>query len=163
MSYFLKPISWNTPCAYNLYNKLIVIFEFCFVSLRHLLWLELLGCSVFAIDGACEPLSSCFFSSRCRFKCQFKDPLLSSAHVFCKSDGVLFSLNFFFFVSYYLELVLPFCFFRIFPRSIVETILWYGSFVCESQFPFDYFSMLYTFWASLYFTDKMTLHQPSLT
>ena len=161
MSYFHKPKSWSTPYAYNLYNKFIVIIEFSFVSSRDPLWLEQLRCLLSAIDGACEPLSSRSSSMGCRFKCWFKDLFLSSAHVFCKYDGDLLpSMHFFFFFLsslrflYFelLKLMPPFLFFRFIPGSIVDIVLWFGSFMCASKFPSDFLS-----WA-LYFLGVPLLH-----
>lgn len=122
MSYFHKSRSWNTICAYNFNEKLTVLIDFSLVSSRDPLWLELMWCSLFAIDGVCEPLSSRSSFVGCIFKCWFKGPLLFNAHMFIKCVGVpclsmhvssffLSSLHFFYFEL--LKFVPPFVFFRL--------------------------------------------------
>ena len=54
-------------------------------------------------------------------------------------------------------------FFSFFPRSIVESVMCSGSFMCVFQFPFDYFSVLSILSASLSCIPKKTLPKPSLT
>ena len=100
--------------------------------------------SLSIIDVACESLSSRSSLNGCKFKCPFKDLLLLSPHIFCKFVGVplpsihvsSFFLNSLRLLCFeLLKLVPPFLFFRFFPRSIVETVMWSGSFMCASQFP----------------------------
>jgi hypothetical protein len=142
MSYFNKPKSWGTLLAYNLNNKLIVTINLSFVFSRYSLWLELLRCSFSAIDRAGESLSSHSIFIGFRFKCQFKDSILPSPHVLCKSDGVpllsmYYSSFFYFILLLYFELqklVPPFLFFRFFRGSIVEFVMCSSSFMCASLF-----------------------------
>lgn len=78
-----------TPCAYNLQDKFIVLIEYFLIFLRKPLWLELVWCSVFIIDGVGELLSSDPSSVDCKLKCRFQNPIPSNAHFMIKVDRVL--------------------------------------------------------------------------
>lgn len=134
------------------YRSIYVILDIPVVHIisRDPLLLQLLGCSLAAIDIACESLLCRSFSIDCRFIF----PLLPSPHVFCNYVGVplpsIHDSSFFFsFICFLcfelLKFVPPSLFFRFFPGSIVETVLCSSSFMCASPFPSDYlFGVLYS-------------------
>ena len=146
--------------------------ESSLVSSWYPLWLDLLGCSLPSIDVAGDSLSSRSSSIGCRFNCYFEDLFLLSPPVLCTSNGCLFPLctippsSSILSISSVLNCwnsILLFVFFRVFPRSIVESVLCSGSFMCASQFCSASLFVLSTLSASLSFAPKRILPQPSLT
>jgi hypothetical protein len=158
MSYFYSPKSWRPPCAYN-WNICIV-----FCLLKRLALGRTVAMLALYHRWCVWILVLLFF--------------LSAANSFAISTHVLqvwwntssFYTQFFLLPKFspslsfeLLKLMPPWFFCRFFPRSIVETVMCFVSFMCASQFPSDYFYVLSTLWASLYFTHKRSLPQSFLT
>jgi hypothetical protein len=143
MPFFQRPKYISAPSAYNPQPKLTVLIESPFVSSSDPLLLELLQCSLSAIDGLREPLCSCSSSIRCSSSFLLDPPVSTSAPVLLKFVGVsLPSIHIcFFFLSFLcrlcfelLKLMLPYLFFFFLRGSAVETALLPVTFMCASRF-----------------------------